>query len=43
MHQAGVAVIGEQQLIDLFNASSGDDGEMDVAVIYERLKGNART
>jgi len=43
MHQAGVAVVGEQQLIDLFNASSGDDGEMDVAVIYERLKGNART
>ena len=41
MHQAGVAVVGEQQLTALIDTSNCDDGGMDVAVIYERLKGNA--
>ena len=41
MHQAGVPVIGEQQLTALFDSSTGDDGEMDVAVIYERLRRSA--
>lgn len=37
MRGAGLSVFAEKELRSLFDASSGSDGELDVAVIYERM------